>query len=137
MTWPYAGVEVSGSHTTTYSAKTLTVIDAPSGFNAHNLVRGNSIQVPRDFGHYLAVGVAGVSMTNTGTGRYLMGWRIGGVTLTDNIGEVHSASGLSVRVMCPIQRPVVSDDLLDIAAAGPTGTAAITGQAWVYFLPLA
>jgi len=138
LNWPYAGVTIDGTHTTSYVAKTLAAINAPSGFNVHNLVRANTIQAPQDFEHWLAIGTAGVFLENTGTGRYLMGWLHNGAVLNDNIGEVHVAHALSVRVMCPFMRPVQKGDTLSIAVAGPAAGAGdiVEGEAWVMFLPL-
>lgn len=139
LTFPHVGVSISGAFNTLYTDKTLTAISgAPfnANFDPYSLVRNNTIQAPRDFDSYLFVGAAGVLLSNAGNGRYIMGWRYNGATLNEWIGEVHSASGLSVRVVCPLIRPVKKGDTLAIAVAAPGNGTVDEGEAWGVFLPL-
>jgi len=134
MVWPHfvATIDAGQAVTSTYGPKTITATDDPYSM----VLASDVIRVPKDFDTWLFVGYAAALIGNAGTGRYLLGWYRNGVALNNDIGEVHSATGLSVRVLAPIQLVVTQGQTLGIGASAPGATTVASGRLSGYFLPL-
>ena len=138
MQWPHAGVTLSGAiGNAVFGAATLTAVNAPLAYNEYDLVRNNVIQVPFDFAHYLAVGVAGGLMDNVGAGSYVIGIRHNGTTGPFMSSE-HTALATDVRACVAVQFPCERGDNFEVVGSAPAaGSTWLSGSFYIYFLPLA
>jgi hypothetical protein len=136
LTWPHAGVALSGAVGTSLAPVTHTAINAPLGLNAYDLVRSNTIQVPQDFDSWLAVGAAGMAITAAGTGLYRISWFYNGAS-TQFISSENTTVSQAIGFSVPLVKPVRKGDTLAVAAAAPAASTVGAGaEAYVFFLPL-
>lgn len=136
LSWPFVGVQHVGPTAVGAGLNPITFTVIPN-YDQSSLFRPtpDQIQVPRDFSHYLAVGVVGTLFDTAATGTTRVNWRLNGATNDFGVSE-YSVAEAALRITVPILLPVTLGDNLTVSCAS-TGTADLEhATAYVFFIPL-
>lgn len=139
MNWPWDWATISGAVGVAFTVMTLTPKTATYGASPHNLIRGNSFQVPPGYDSYLAVGVLGVGFVGAAAaGTYSAIWRLNSANQFSQTEEKSTAGG-TIRLSTPLLIPCRAGDTFDIQTGSSGGATTLAGtvaqQAFMAFLP--